>query len=99
MCCIIIDILNAFGYYLDKHGPTIFSWLGPIPFMIVSDPQVAQDILTSPHCINKGIIYKAVDDGAGTGLFSLTGVCLGRDFERCLIDLMQIPVGAFTASC
>ncbi|KAH8330701.1 hypothetical protein KR067_006615 [Drosophila pandora] len=66
------DILNAFGYYLDKHGPTIFSWLGPIPFMIVSDPQVAQDILTSPHCINKGIIYKAVDDGAGTGLFSLT---------------------------
>ncbi|XP_017040982.1 probable cytochrome P450 313a4 isoform X1 [Drosophila ficusphila] len=65
------DILNAFGCFLDKHGPTIFSWLGPIPFMIVSDPQVVQDIFTSPHCVNKGIIYKAVDDGAGVGLFSL----------------------------
>ncbi|KAH8383501.1 hypothetical protein KR009_008941 [Drosophila setifemur] len=66
------DILNAFAIFLEKHGPTIFSWLGPIPFMIVSDPQVVQDIFTSPHCINKGIIYKAVDDGAGIGLFSLT---------------------------
>ncbi|XP_034137517.1 probable cytochrome P450 313a4 isoform X2 [Drosophila guanche] len=65
------DILKEFGIYLAKHGPTIFSWLGPIPFMIVSDPQVVQDILTSPHCVNKGIIYKAVDDGAGVGLFSL----------------------------
>ncbi|KAH8232541.1 hypothetical protein KR032_009081 [Drosophila birchii] len=65
------DILNSFAVFLDKHGPVIFSWLGPIPFMIVSDPQVIQDIFTSPHCINKGIIYKAVDDGAGTGLFSL----------------------------
>ncbi|XP_017037854.1 probable cytochrome P450 313a4 [Drosophila kikkawai] len=65
------DILNSFAVFLEKHGPVIFSWLGPIPFMIVSDPQVIQDIFTSPHCINKGIIYKAVDDGAGTGLFSL----------------------------
>lgn len=67
------DVLNAIGFYLDKHGPTIFSWLGPIPFLIVSDPQTIQDIFTSPHCVNKGIIYKAVDDGAGLGLFSLTG--------------------------
>ncbi|KAH8375955.1 hypothetical protein KR200_010759 [Drosophila serrata] len=65
------DILNSFAIFLEKHGSVIFSWLGPIPFMIVSDPQVIQDIFTSPHCINKGIIYKAVDDGAGMGLFSL----------------------------
>ncbi|KAH8257895.1 hypothetical protein KR038_002772 [Drosophila bunnanda] len=65
------DILNSFAIFLERHGPVIFSWLGPIPFMIVSDPQVIQDIFTSPHCINKGIIYKAIDDGAGTGLFSL----------------------------
>ncbi|XP_023169188.2 probable cytochrome P450 313a4 [Drosophila hydei] len=66
------NVLNAIGFYLDKHGPTIFSWLGPIPFLIVSDPQTIQDIFTSPQCVNKGIIYKAVDDGAGLGLFSLT---------------------------
>ncbi|XP_052848144.1 probable cytochrome P450 313a4 isoform X1 [Drosophila gunungcola] len=65
------DILNGFGRLQDEYGPIIFSWLGPIPFLLVSDPQVVQDIFTSPHCVNKGIIYKAVDDGVGTGLFSM----------------------------
>ncbi|XP_030370367.1 probable cytochrome P450 313a4 [Scaptodrosophila lebanonensis] len=64
------DVLSEFGYYIKQYGPTLFSWLGPIPFLIVSDPQLTQDILTSPHCVNKGLIYKAVDDGAGKGLFS-----------------------------
>ncbi|KAL7730290.1 hypothetical protein ACLKA6_016543 [Drosophila palustris] len=65
------NVLREFGYYLNKHGPAIFSWLGPIPFLIVSEPQMIQDIFTSPHCVNKGIIYKAIDDGAGVGLFSM----------------------------
>ncbi|ALC46388.1 Cyp313a5 [Drosophila busckii] len=65
------NVLKEFGYYLQQHGSALFSWLGPIPFLIVADPQMIQDILTSPHCVNKGIIYKAVDDGAGVGLFSL----------------------------
>jgi len=69
-------VLREFGYYLNKHGPAIFSWLGPIPFLIVADPQMTQDIFTSPHCVNKGIIYKAIDDGAGVGLFSLEGITI-----------------------
>lgn len=39
--------------------------------MVVGDPQIAQDILTSPHCVNKSFIYNALDDGTGRGLFSL----------------------------
>ncbi|KAH8312403.1 hypothetical protein KR044_010584, partial [Drosophila immigrans] len=56
--------------YKDKYGSLFFSWLGPIPFVIVTDPQLIQDILKSPHCINKSIIYKGVDDTMGHGLFS-----------------------------
>ncbi|XP_068155166.1 probable cytochrome P450 313a4 [Drosophila tropicalis] len=33
-----------------RQGET---WFGPTPFILSTDPQVAQDILTSPHCINK----------------------------------------------
>lgn len=65
------DILSVLGYHFETQGSTLFSWLGPIPILLVSDPQVTQDIFTSPHCIDKGFLYKAVDDGAGTGLFSI----------------------------
>ncbi|KAH8312402.1 hypothetical protein KR044_010573 [Drosophila immigrans] len=64
------DVLRVFKHYLDKHGSFIFSWLGPIPFLIIADPQVIQDIFNSPHCVNKGIIYKSISDGSGQGLFS-----------------------------
>ncbi|KAH8407356.1 hypothetical protein KR215_008295 [Drosophila sulfurigaster] len=64
------DVLRVFNHYLDKHGPFIFSWLGPMPFIIVKDPKIIQDIFNSPHCLNKGIIYMAIDDASGQGLFS-----------------------------
>lgn len=67
----IPDILAVFKEEEQKFGQTFLSWLGPYPFLVVCDPQVAQDILTSPHCINKSFIYSALDDGAGRGLFSL----------------------------
>ncbi|XP_054747586.1 probable cytochrome P450 313a4 [Anastrepha obliqua] len=65
------EILQVFETEEQKFGRTFFSWLGPFPFLVVGDPQIAQDILTSPHCVNKSIIYKALDDGTGKGLFSL----------------------------
>ncbi|XP_037943170.1 probable cytochrome P450 313a4 [Teleopsis dalmanni] len=65
------DILPTFSKYIEIYGPVFLSWLGPIPFLVVSEPQIAQDILVSSHCVNKGIIYDALDDGTGHGLFSL----------------------------
>lgn len=47
--------------------------MGPYPFLVVTDPVIVKDILTSRYCINKGIIYDALDDGTGKGLFSLKG--------------------------
>ncbi|XP_054739049.1 uncharacterized protein LOC129245066 [Anastrepha obliqua] len=65
------EILQVLEAEEQKYGRTFFSWLGPFPFLVIGDPQIAQDILTSPHCVNKSFLYKAVDDGTGKGLFSL----------------------------
>lgn len=64
--------MEAFQREEKKYGETFFSWLGPYPFLVVGDPQIAQDILTSPHCVDKSFIYTALDDGTGKGLFSLS---------------------------
>ncbi|KAH8381275.1 hypothetical protein KR093_001708 [Drosophila rubida] len=64
------DVLRQITYYKEKHGPCIFSWLGPMPFLIVSDPQVVQNVFNSPHCINKAIVYNSIKDAMGLGLFS-----------------------------
>ncbi|XP_037814971.1 probable cytochrome P450 313a4 isoform X1 [Lucilia sericata] len=65
------DILSTFNKETRKYGSILFSWLGPYPFLVVSEPAIVQDILTSRYCINKGVIYDALDDGTGKGLFSL----------------------------
>lgn len=73
--CILInlDILPTFKEETRKFGSVLFSWLGPYPFLVISEPAIVQDILTSRYCINKGVIYDALDDGTGKGLFSLKG--------------------------
>ncbi|XP_034113845.1 probable cytochrome P450 313a4 [Drosophila albomicans] len=64
------EVLLTFKHYLDKHGPSYLFWLGPLPYFITTDPQLIQDIFNSPHCINKGFVYKALEDVAGQGLFT-----------------------------
>lgn len=41
---------------MKRWGSTYLSWFGPIPVLAVGDPQVAQDILSSPHSIRKSNI-------------------------------------------
>ncbi|EDW59837.1 uncharacterized protein Dvir_GJ10058 [Drosophila virilis] len=65
------DLLSLFGSYIKDYGTTLVTWLGPLPLLIVSDPQVTQDILNSPHCVNKSLMYKIFDDAGGKGLLSL----------------------------
>ncbi|XP_065354678.1 probable cytochrome P450 313a4 [Calliphora vicina] len=65
------DVLKTFNNETRKYGSILFSWLGPYPFLVVTEPAIVQDILTSRYCVNKGVIYDALDDGTGKGLFSL----------------------------
>lgn len=69
----IIDLLSLFGSYIKDYGTTLVTWLGPLPLLIVSDPQMTQDILNSPHCVNKSLMYKIFDDAGGKCLLSLEG--------------------------
>ncbi|XP_062122392.1 probable cytochrome P450 313a4 isoform X1 [Drosophila sulfurigaster albostrigata] len=64
-------VLPVLKHYLDKYGSFVLSWLGPMPFLIVADPLLTQDVLNSPHCVNKGSFYKVVEEAAGLGLFSM----------------------------
>lgn len=65
-----------------KCGSILFSWLGPYPFLVITEPAIVQEILTSPYCINKGVIYYALDDGTGKGLFSLKGNFIKRKKKK-----------------
>ncbi|XP_064556438.1 probable cytochrome P450 313a4 [Drosophila montana] len=64
-------LLNLLGSYIKGYGTTLVTWLGPLPLLIVSDPQVTQDILNSPHCVNKSLPYKIFDDAVGKGLLNM----------------------------
>uniref|UniRef100_A0A1A9X1I7 Cytochrome P450 n=1 Tax=Glossina brevipalpis TaxID=37001 RepID=A0A1A9X1I7_9MUSC len=53
------------------YGPMWCSWLGPYPFVVISDPVIVQEVLLSPNCINKCVIYDGLDYTVGTTLFNL----------------------------
>ncbi|XP_055904898.1 probable cytochrome P450 313a4 [Eupeodes corollae] len=65
------EILSVFLKMERIYGRKFVSWLGPFPFLVIAEPELAETILTSPDCINKAFIYDALDDGTGRGLFSL----------------------------
>ncbi|KAL9888682.1 cytochrome P450 313a4 isoform 2-T3 [Glossina fuscipes fuscipes] len=53
------------------YGPVWCSWVGPYPFVVISDPVIAQEVLLSPNCVNKCFIYDGLDYTVGSSLFSL----------------------------
>ncbi|KAH8332388.1 hypothetical protein KR074_002548 [Drosophila pseudoananassae] len=60
--------------YLDKYGSTILTWVGVKPVIITRDPKIAEDILTSPNCLNRTWrVASALEDLFGIGLLTLQG--------------------------
>ncbi|BFF89874.1 probable cytochrome P450 313a5 [Drosophila madeirensis] len=60
--------------YYQKYGPTHLSWLGTVPVLLTCEPNVVQDILTSPHCLDKShIACNALQLTAGPGIMALRG--------------------------
>lgn len=64
------DILRVIGGIEKSYGKTFLSWLGPFPFLVVSEPNLIGQILNSSDFLNKSLIYSAVAEGTGDGLFS-----------------------------
>ncbi|EDV91201.1 probable cytochrome P450 313a4 [Drosophila grimshawi] len=47
------SFVNVFGKEIQKWGPVWLCWFGPMPLLVVSDPQISQEILNSPHAMDK----------------------------------------------
>ncbi|BFF89875.1 probable cytochrome P450 313a3 [Drosophila madeirensis] len=62
------------GNIFEKYGPTFLTWLGPVPVLTTCEPNVVQDILLSPHCMDKSqAACNAVTKTAGAGNLALRG--------------------------
>ncbi|XP_013107123.2 probable cytochrome P450 313a4 isoform X1 [Stomoxys calcitrans] len=64
-------ILKTIHEHSERHGSLMFSWLGTYPFLVVTEPDIVRDILTSPDCVNKSLVYEAINNCTGKGLFGL----------------------------
>jgi hypothetical protein len=59
----IIDILDRFQIVrdmLEKYQENKLTrlWLGPALFVFVNDPELVEQVLCSPNCVEKSFFYK-----------------------------------------
>ncbi|XP_017140100.1 probable cytochrome P450 313a3 [Drosophila miranda] len=58
----------------QEYGPTNLTWLGSVPVLITCEPNVVQDVLTSPHCLDKSkIACNPIRLTCGPAVFALNG--------------------------
>ncbi|KAH8268246.1 hypothetical protein KR026_002419, partial [Drosophila bipectinata] len=66
--------LNLRTKYMEKYGSTLLAWGGIQPVLLSGDAKIAEDILTSPQCLNRtSRLTKAIESVLGPGLLSLQG--------------------------
>ncbi|XP_020798652.1 probable cytochrome P450 313a3 [Drosophila serrata] len=64
---------SVFTRILNKHGSTVFTWIGPVPTLITRDPKMVQDILTSPECIDRSsVAANAMVTNCGHSILTLS---------------------------
>ncbi|XP_039495080.1 probable cytochrome P450 313a2 [Drosophila santomea] len=60
--------------YMDRYGSTYLSWIGTTPILITRDPKIAEEVFTSPLCINRSSqTTNAMALSMGNGLLTLQG--------------------------
>ncbi|EDV49406.1 probable cytochrome P450 313a2 [Drosophila erecta] len=60
--------------YMDRYGSTFLSWIGTTPILITRDPKMAEEVFTSPLCINRSSqTTNAMALSMGKGLLTLQG--------------------------
>ncbi|XP_055382213.1 probable cytochrome P450 313b1 [Condylostylus longicornis] len=69
----------------SKHGSPYCCWLGSICFVVISDPDAMQTILTSENCTTKTFFYKFLSKYIGDGLFTSSQTLVG-DYSKNKID-------------
>ncbi|XP_061389734.1 probable cytochrome P450 313a4 [Musca vetustissima] len=64
------EILDVIHTYSQSFGPMMYTWLGTYPVLLITEPDIIRDILTSPYCTNKGLLYEPLIKGIGRGLIT-----------------------------
>lgn len=71
---IIAGGLKVVDEDIKRWGPTYLGWFGPMPVLAVGDPQIAQDLLSSPHTIMKSNIgVEVMTEVLGDGIAVVNG--------------------------
>lgn len=68
-----MDVINDIS---EKYGPLTYTWLAHYPMFVVTEPDIIRDILTSPNCTNKSVVYKPFEKGIGVGILTSPGKCI-----------------------
>ncbi|XP_055382256.1 probable cytochrome P450 313b1 [Condylostylus longicornis] len=64
------SFLKNLSEFERRHGSPYCCWLGSISFVVISDPDSMQTILTSENCTTKTFFYKFLSKYIGDGLFT-----------------------------
>lgn len=71
---ILAEFLTDISNEIKKYGSSWIGWFGPSPILFVCDPQLNQELLTSPATIQKNRVTKDVlGEILGEGLLALDG--------------------------
>ncbi|XP_061389529.1 probable cytochrome P450 313a4, partial [Musca vetustissima] len=65
------DPLNVIHTLNESYGPFTYVWMLTYPSLLIAEPDIIRDILTSPCCTNKSVFYEPIHKGIGKGLISL----------------------------
>lgn len=70
----LTEFLTEMSGEIKKYGSTWIGWFGPTALLFVSDPQLNQELLTSPAAVEKNRVTKYVlGEVLGDGLLALDG--------------------------
>ncbi|XP_014094459.2 probable cytochrome P450 313b1 [Bactrocera oleae] len=62
--------LQFMEYTSKRYIAPFISWMGTSCFLYVNDPETVETIFNSPHCTNKGELYRFLAAAIGDGLFT-----------------------------
>ncbi|XP_069680223.1 cytochrome P450 4C1-like isoform X2 [Periplaneta americana] len=67
------DYLNMAITMVTKYKPLLKVWFGPIPAVVITDPDYVKAVLNNTEMIEKAAFYKLFHPWLGFGLFTSTG--------------------------
>ncbi|KAL5278548.1 hypothetical protein ACFFRR_003280 [Megaselia abdita] len=65
------EIIEVTNKCFEELGDMFFTWIGPVPLILVRDVEVAESVLTSQKCISKAGVLDPLTNLLGEGLLTM----------------------------